>query len=464
MPTQIAREIQVALRRLVRAPVFTAFAVTSLAVGLGLSTAFYSVMNAVLWPAAGLVRPHRLVVLYSGERPDSANAWARNARGDFEEFRAAQTSMLDVAAWGTFRAAVVDASIATVVPGLAVTGNTFGLLGFEMSTGRAIQPTDDTFAAPAVVVLAHAFWLKNFHGQPVLGRIVRVNGVPCEVIGVAAKGVRTIGMSTFANPMVWVPLAALQRFGGPPSPLLDVANHSARNLGVIGRLKERVDIAAARVETAAIGDRLDLSFPRGRYGRAWSLERADLAFAVTGVWMGWTLVGLVVLVLLVAWTNLANLTLARGVSRRHELAVRRALGATGWTLIREPLIESAVIALTGGAAALLIAQAILQYIASQIPTGLNFDVPTTLSPHVLAAALVCGGVTLLVFGLWPAIEATKPDCTFDFGRQCRRWRRTAMGHEEERHRRASGGVGDVPRGRLGLCPRPGFVGGESLRY
>ncbi len=124
--------------------------------------------------------------------------------------------------------------------------------------------------------------------------------------------------------------------------------------------------------------------------------------------MGWVMVGLVSLVLLVAATNLANLTLGRGANRRHELAVRRALGATAWTLMREPLIESGFIALAGCGLALIFAQAILVYVRDHIPASV-FDIPTTLAPSVVLVALAGAFLALIVFGLWPAMLATRPD-------------------------------------------------------
>lgn len=406
---QFARDVWFALRRLVRAPVFTLFAVLSLAVGLGITAAFYSVMSAVLWPASGLDRPDRLLVLGTSAqqlvREDPARA---ASRAEFEDLRAAQTSMTDIAAWTAFSGAFVDASTATVGSAMAVTGNTFGLLGFRMSSGRPIQAADDTPSAPAVIVLAHPFWLKEFHGEPVLGRILRVNGAPFEVIGVSARDVRTIGRARFEGAKAWIPLSALRHFSDTAPPLLDISDRRVRGLGVIGRLKNDVDIAAARAEVAAIGERLDLSFPRGVVAREWWFDPADVAFAADSIWVGWMMVFLVTLVPLVAATNLANLTLARGTSRRHELAVRRALGATGGRLIREPLIESAAIALAGGAAGLIVARAILAKIGGGIPS-VTSEIPATLAPDVIGACLVCAFLTLFVFGLWPAIQAVRPD-------------------------------------------------------
>ncbi len=287
MPTQFARDVRLALRQLARAPVFTTFAMLSLAVGLGISIAFYSVMSAVLWPAAGLERADRLLVLGTNAPQVVRLSPTRNSRGEYEDFRALQTSMVDVAAWTPFQGAFVDASTATVGPGLAVTGNTFGLLGLRIASGRAIQPVDDTPSAPAVIVLAHTFWVENFGSAPVVGRIVRVNGAPFEVIGVAAPEVRTVGRSRLESPKAWITLSALQRFNDRPSPLLDTSNYTTGGLGIIGRLRDKVDVSAARAEAAAIGERLDQVFPRGHVAREWWLDPATVAFATDSEWIGW---------------------------------------------------------------------------------------------------------------------------------------------------------------------------------
>ena len=419
VPGQLVTEVRHALRRLRRTPAFTTFSVLSLAVGLGVTVAAYSILSVLLWPAQGLADPDRLVVLKGGRAID----WGyTTSRADLEDVRASQTTMAGVAAWTMVNASYIDGDVAERFRGEAVTGNAFEVLGIRMARGRPIRPADDRPASAGVVVLSHAFWTRQLrHDAGVIGRVVRIGGQPFEVIGVADRALNTIGMPDLDGRTGWIPFESLRRLSATTPPALDSTRRSAEALSIVGRLLPGRSLDEAKVELTAIGDRLDVSAPRRELfatasatetravARRWTAMPASTAFRVRGSALVWLLVALVALVLIVACTNLANLTLARGSARRQELAVRRALGASRWRLVREHVVESALVGAAGGLLSLIVVRLALQTAAASIAPGVQFHLETALSIEVYVAAALAMFLTLAVFGLWPALYLTKDD-------------------------------------------------------
>lgn len=422
MPGQLWREFLVAGRRLAATPVFTMFGVASLALGLGTTTAVYSVMYTVLWPSSGIAAVDRMAYLMvTRSRP----SWQFVvSRGDFDAVRGSASSFSSVMAWTSFAMPYVDGPVGEVLDGEAVSGDAFATLGVSAKLGRALTPDDDRPGAAAVVVLSDHFWRKQLNADPsVVGRTVRIGDRPYVVVGVAPRsflGLRPPLLSTYRS--AWVPLEALRQHSTGLPKVLDPNDHAVEALSVAGRLAPGRSVAQASAELAALGARLDEAYPKypqvdakGTRAavaspRRWSAERVDVAIAnSTQPQMAFLVVGLVGLVLLVACTNLANLTLARGSARQHEFSVRRALGASRGRLIREQVVESFILAAAGGALALGVARALLAAVASYIPLGFRMEVDSTLAPGVTVAAGLGLVLTLLVFGLWPAWQLTRAD-------------------------------------------------------
>jgi len=426
LPEQLWRELVLALRRLRATPVFTVFAIASLAVGVGVTTAFYSVMYPVLRPASGVRAQHDLAYLIvpQSSRPSSMDWAFITSWGDFEELRRTQTSFSGIAAWTRFGLPFIDGDMALSVGGEAVTGNLFDVLGAGIARGRGIQASDDQPGAPAVAVLDHAFWKSKLGGDPgIVGRSVRIGGQPVTIVGVAGASFHGVQQPYFSGgPQLWMPLTAFAERSRSHRAAIDPSKHDGEWLSVVGRLGPGRSAQQASVEVGAIAQRLDHAFPRkARYARGaiaagavvprrWSAKQMDRAVADVfreNLNMGYVLLCLVGLVLAVACTNLANLTLARGSARQHEFAVRRALGSSRARLVREQFIESAVIGVVGGGAGLLVARGLLLVIAANVPAGVDFNVETDLLPGVLVATAVALAVTLLIFGLSPALQLSR---------------------------------------------------------
>ena len=414
-------DITLAMRRLAATPLFTVFAVLSLAVGVAITTAVYSIVQGLFLRDAGIREPDRLAVVVT---PFSGRLMSGTvSEPDFRDLQSAQTSFTQLSASATFVRRLASPSVTQMVMGEAVDGSYFATLGVSAALGRTIQPADDD-RADRVVLLSNAVWRTRFSSDPaVIGTTVAISGERFEVIGVAPP--------SFAGPrgwlmasQLWIPLRTESQLKESPRSWTPPrqAPRDNRRLSVFGRLQPSVTMTAASNEVHAVAARLDQSFSTVRPGqgaaaadRMWRarsmIELAEEDNLVRRV--GLSLVALVALVLVVACTNLGNLVLARGTTRQRELAVRRALGASRWRLVREQCLESLMLA-SGGAVA---SYGVFQLLRVLLDTEFSFAQPfggrVTLAFHpvlnvpVLAVAASSLLVALVVFGLEPAIQLTR---------------------------------------------------------
>ncbi|HYT67484.1 MAG TPA: ABC transporter permease [Vicinamibacterales bacterium] len=405
----LLREIRLALRRLRQAPGFTVFAVASLALGIGVSTAIYSAVRTLLWMPLGIAKADELV-LVGNRRFSPAMSWL-----DFQDFRAQQTTCAAVAAGAAIRTAFRAGTVTQTVFGEAVTGQYFAVLGLHAKRGRLLDAQDETSRA-RVAVVSEAFWRTKLSSEDgVIGRVVSLGGEPFEVVGVVAGTFR--GLEVVLPQSIWIPVTALP---------VDSKAFSLRGGLFEQRQTTTFDVWAralpgtppARVsaEAATLAQRLNAAYPldRGAPTRAWEARmlstdsrrgtEAVRTFVIA------ILVAIAV-VLLIACTNLANLALARGTARAHETAVRTALGASRWRLVREQLIESAVIVACGGALGLVILVRLVDYFAIDLPLGRGVAIPfkPEIDTAVLAASLLAMITAIVVFGVWPALQSTRAD-------------------------------------------------------
>jgi len=419
----IGRDIAYGWRRLRASPVFTAFAVASLAIGIGATTAIYAAVHTFLAPPPGVRAANEIV--------NVAHTWYGSvpifgiSLPDFEDYRARQQTMRHVSAWGQVRQMLAANGQTYSSFGEVVSGDYFTLLGADVAAGRQLQPADDRPDAPPVCVLGYRAWQRLFPGgDDAVGAPVKVNGHTFIVAGVAAREFK----GQFGNGLVptaaWVPLASAALFpelGGAA----DLRDRNHRWLRVQGRLLAGTPIETVRAEVTTIAGQLDLEAPIGdrgpdaetlksaRNSRPWIVRPlADVMRAdplIAGVAKA-VLIALV-LVLLIACTNLANLMLARVSLRRHELAVRLALGAARGRLMAEGLIEVLILAVAGGLAGLGLAKALSVMLRNDFDIGNGAKL--FLEPRIDLPVLgVCMGATLLALlaaGLVPAWLAARAD-------------------------------------------------------
>lgn len=423
---QTTRDLRLAARRLRRAPVFTTFSVVSIGVGAGVTTAMFSILYATLWAPMGVRDADRVGLL--GNQLQGVPSWEQAVSlADFEDYRRAQHSFASLAATSRTYQAVSTGAGAELMQGEAVTGDYFALLGVEAVLGRMLQPQDATPGATPVAVISYRCWQSRFAGDPnVVGRRIRIDGVPFDIVGVTARAYHGFSRQPLRVPSYWIPMSTLAVTGAYRSPLERPDDHSRLSLSVVGRLASGTSMAQADAEADGISRALDQSFrlnqwlmtSRGRQEqpgeRGWLVRPIanpnDSSDAIVGR-AAVALLAIIGMVLAVACTNLANLSLARGESRHQELAVRLALGASRGRLIRELAAESVVIGVLGFGVAVLVSMPIMRLAAGEVPmfNGMAAPVDAHFNVSVVLAAASAVALALLICGLWPAIKLSRAD-------------------------------------------------------
>ncbi|MFV2008134.1 MAG: ABC transporter permease, partial [Longimicrobiales bacterium] len=409
------QDLRYALRTLAGNPGFSVIAILTLALGIGANTAIFSIVDAALFRAPPVREPEQLAAVYTTSRrgfPRSSSSYL-----DYLDYRDRSTHFADIAATATLAAGLGNEELGarfTIVR--AVTGNYFDLLGLTPALGRLIQPEDDRLqAGTAVVVLSHALWRDHFQADAdIVGRTVRLNGSPFTVAGVAP--VDFTGMSLSVRPDLWIPMQAGAYLGA--GSIADPRVWETRAYRWIGRLIARLQpgttVEQARAEMLAISAQLAEEDPEARGPRSvtvdalpgYALPVGSEAQMTRFVWL---LLGVVGLTLLLACANVANLLVARASSRSREVGVRLAMGAGRGRLVRQLLTESMVLALLGGVAGLAVAWGVLALMGVlQLPGGVSIGMlDIGLDRGMLAVTLIISLVTGVVFGLAPALHATR---------------------------------------------------------
>jgi predicted permease len=420
----IARDLATAWRRLRATPAFSAFSVLTLALGIAGVTIVYAVLRAVAAPPSGVPDVHNLLAIsHTRYGPQQVAGFSLL---DFEDLRRRQTTMADVAAFTTTQQVLVAAGQTRVSLGELVSGNYFQLLGVNAARGRMLQPSDDQPAAVPVVVISHDVWRRQFSGRAdVIGQHVTLGGHSFEVVGVApAEFVGLFGNGRFPA-LAWVPLSAAGRF---PQLTFERRQHdrSARWLHVRARPRADQSFEQIAADVAVVGRQLDLESPLGprppdmrlpphHRSRAWvTRHSADLVIderipaSESGI-IALLLMSTVGLVLLVVCSNLANLIVARGVARRHDLAVRLALGAQRSQLVFGCTAEALILTVAGSMGGLILAWLALLWLGG--PMDVTRGIVVALKPELdLGALVVSLGAALATWvaaGVVPAAILTR---------------------------------------------------------
>jgi putative ABC transport system permease protein len=390
----LAQDLRYALGSFRRQPGLAAGAILTLALGIGANSAIFALVDATLLRPLPIPEPERVVML--SERT-SSSARERVSPNNLLDFGERNRSFETVAGFmGGVGGMVMGGTdgVAETVSRQWVTGGVFDALGVKAIVGRTLTMDDDRNRADAVV-LSESFWRTRFNGDPtVVGRDLRLDGAPYNVVGVVPDSAQLIGKTD-----LW---GLVTIHDAPPRA------RAARVFQAVGRLKPGVTLAAAETDLSAVAGALATEYPKTNEGRGVTLE--PFADAVIGADLRQTsmlFLGVVAFVLLICCANVANLLLARATVRSRELAIRSALGADRPRLIRQLLTESVVLSIVGGALGLALGAAILQAAPSIIPEGLlppavNLTVDLRLVAFCAGAALLVG----LLFGLAPAFQAT----------------------------------------------------------
>jgi putative ABC transport system permease protein len=386
---QLWQDLRYGLRQLRRNPGFTAVAVLTLALGIGANTAVFSVVNSVLLQPLPYHDPERLVSIwqtYKGYTDVPVST------PNVETWRTQNHVFEEVAAYRVQKSfTLTGQGDAQWLQGAYVTSNFFRTLGTEPLLGRGFDASEDQPVARPEVILTHALRAGVFHSDPgIVGKIIDLDGKGYTVSGIMPTGFRFPGWTDF-----WLPLGQMGKD--------ELSSRVYHPLNVIARLKSGVSTLRAQVEMTTINSRNQLQYPKTDKG--WGLRVVSLHQQLVGSARESLLILLAAtgFVLLIACANVANLLLARAAGRQKEMAVRKAMGATGARLIRQMLTESIVLALAGGALGLTLAEGGLKLLPALGQDVIPQLRPNQLDAEVLAFTLITALITGILFGLAPAL-------------------------------------------------------------
>jgi putative ABC transport system permease protein len=387
------QDIRYAARTLIKNPAFTFAAVLCLALGIGVNATIFSLVRAMLLRPFPYRNPDELVAigeanLKRGFRMNSVSY------PNFRSWQAENRTLQNIGIYTGTSFNLANGDGAEWVQGGNVSWTMFRTLGIAPALGRDFREEEDRVGAPKVIILSDRIWHDRFDGKPdVVGRSIMVNGVRHLVIGIMPRG--------FEFPAAAGAWTTMQL-----DPLNNRGNHSWQ---VIGRLKPGATVTQARKDLGAIAATLEEKYPASNTG--WGADVATLRDQQVGNFRPVLLImtASVAFVLLIACANVANLLLARASARSKEMAVRIALGANGWRVIRQLLTESILVALIGATLGIAFAYAFLQWIKANILGGMPFWMKFTIDGPVLLFTTAVAVATGLLFGLVPAIQSARPN-------------------------------------------------------
>jgi macrolide transport system ATP-binding/permease protein len=406
------QEIRHALRLLARNPGLTAIAALSLALGIGANSAIFSLADTLLLRPLPVVEPGSVVTV-STDRPNLSEGIGGVSYPDYRDFREGSQSFKDLVALqlSTFGAAKSARETPQLRVGVMVSDNFYQVMGIRPVLGRSFLPEEGQVPGRnPVVILAYDFWRTEFAADPsILNSTMRINGIDFNIIGVAPKSFT--GLDEYVRPHFYVPLMMWQRLNAlPDNPLEDRTNHA---FDVKGHLKPGVSREQARAELATVWKSLEPLHSEGDRNRVVGVRtelQARVQSSPADAYLIGMLMALVAVVLIIACANVANLLLGRARARTREVAIRIALGISRTRLVRQLLIESLLLALLGGVVGLAFAYSGIRFLQTiRIPS----DIPVVISPQldhrVLLFSLFSAIASALIFGLVPALQASKSD-------------------------------------------------------
>ncbi|HUQ79720.1 MAG TPA: ABC transporter permease, partial [Gemmatimonadaceae bacterium] len=390
---EIAQDARYAGRQLARMPGFTTVAALTLAIGIGATTAIFSIVHAVVLAPLPFPEPERLVRVYSNRRGNDASTSAANFVAWRD--RAKSFSQIVPVEYRNFTLVTGDRAPEQVT-GAKVSADLFPALRIPVRLGRAFRKDEDEAGHANVVVLSDRFWQSRFNGDStIIGKTIRLNALEHVVIGVAPASSDVMS----ADAKIWVPIAFTPE---------ERADSRKGYLDVFARLAPGVSLAQAQSEMSAIAKRLETELEENK-------ENGVRIASLTDVFVGsyksrlFILLGAVGFVLLIACVNVANLLLARGAARGKEIAIRAALGAGRGRVLRQLFTESMVLGGLGGAIGLALAFWSVRLLKASAPNGVprldqaGLDLPT------LAFALGATLLSSIIFGVVPALRTARPD-------------------------------------------------------
>jgi putative ABC transport system permease protein len=391
---EMFQDLRFGLRMLLKSPVFTVAAILSLTIGIGATSAIFSVVNGVVLRPLPYREPEQLVRLWHN-KPQIAMTRMPVSGGNVNVWRERAESFENVAVFSQTASVITGEAEPEQVPGARVSYDMLPMLGYQPLIGRGFLPEENKSGSDKVVILSHKLWQRLFAGdEAVLGRSLTLDHTnQYTIIGVMPPEVSFPDPSDF-----WIPETSTA-----------AGRHDMRGLSVLARLKPGVTPQMAKSEISLINQQLQEQIP-GDY-KEWEAELQPLHEFVVGRVRNSLLIlfGAVSFVLLIACANVANLLLARAAGRQKEMAMRAALGASRWRLMRQLLTESTMLALMGGAGGVLLAYWAVQGLIALKPPDVPRLAQVNLDGRVLAFTFFTTLLVGIIFGLAPALHSSKPD-------------------------------------------------------
>jgi putative ABC transport system permease protein len=399
----LMQDLKFALRMLAKSPGFTLVAILTLALAIGVNTAIFSVVKAVLLNSLPYRDPARLVILAEGDAntPNPTNV----SFGTREDWKERNSSFESIALyWGWWTPTVTGGERPEIVPGMRVSYDFFPTLGMQPLLGRGFTLEDDRPDRWHVLLLSYSYWMRHFAGSPkAVGQTILLDQTPFQVVGVLPESFRSLSFGNGATPRdLWAPLgyAASQ-----PD-----ACRSCQHLRSVARLKDGVSIGQARAEMNSIATQLVREFPKD-----YPASSVVVLRPLQETWLGnvqsalWLLLGATSFVLLIACANMANLLLSKAAGKRREVALRAALGASRWRIVRLVLAESMLISLFGGVGGVILANWGTKLLVSLAPARIPRLNEAHFDGAILLFTFLVTTATGILMGLLPALQASRVD-------------------------------------------------------